>query len=56
MTPPLNIEVWDKDGDLASGFSADDILTSVKIDLYDNHYLIQKQNLKKELNELNEEL
>jgi len=33
MIPPLNVEVWDKDGSLADGFSSDDILGSIKIDL-----------------------
>lgn len=45
MIPPINVEVWDKDGSLADGFSADDILGSVKIDLQDKDYLLQRKNL-----------
>lgn len=36
MSKPVNIEVWDEDGDLESGFSSDDILGSVKIEVYDS--------------------
>lgn len=45
MIPNLNIEVWDKDGSLSDGFSSDDILGSVKIDLFDYEYIKKRKNL-----------
>jgi len=49
MIPPLNVEVWDSDNALKDGYSSDDILGSVKIDIFDYDYLKKKKKLDEEL-------
>lgn len=56
MIPNLNIEVWDKDGSLSDGFSSDDILGSVKIDLFDYEYIKKRKNLEQKLKNIEEDI
>lgn len=54
MIPPLNVEVWDSDNALKDGYSSDDILGSVKIDIFDYDYLKKKKKLDEELKKIEE--